>query len=126
MPQETVKKIVESLDRHKAQNIRILEVSKVTSIADYFIMASGTSSTQVQALADYVEDELAPHGLVPLRKEGYASATWILLDYASVVVHVFREDTRQFYDLERLWKDGREHKLTEFLADRQEDLSEKL
>ena len=75
-------------------------------IADYFVIATGTSSTQVKSLSDYVETELKEQGIQPLHQEGYASSSWVLLDYGDVVVHIFTEQTRGFYDLERLWKDG--------------------
>lgn len=103
---EIVSGIVTSLDKHKAQDIRVIGVTDVTTIADYFVIAAGTSSTQVKSLTDYVEEEMEEKGVRPLRTEGYHSSTWILLDYGSVVVHVFQEETRRFYDLERLWKDG--------------------
>ena len=103
---EIVSGIVTSLDKHKAQDIRVIGVTDVTTIADYFVIAAGTSSTQVKSLTDYVEEEMEDKGVRPLRTEGYHSSTWILLDYGSVVVHVFQEETRRFYDLERLWKDG--------------------
>lgn len=103
---EIARGVVTSLDKHKAQDIRVIEVTDVTSIADYFVIAAGTSSTQVKSLTDYVEEEMEEKGIRPLRTEGYHSSTWILLDYGSVVVHVFQEETRRFYDLERLWKDG--------------------
>lgn len=98
--------IYRSLDKHKAQDIRVLAVSEVTSLADYFIIAAGTSSTQVRALIDYVDTELAQQGVHPLRTEGYQTSQWTLLDYGSVVVHVFQEESRAYYDLERLWTDA--------------------
>lgn len=109
--------IVTSLDKHKAQDIRVIEVTDVTSIADYFVIAAGTSSTQVKSLTDYVEEEMEEKGIRPMRKEGYHSSTWILLDYGTVVVHVFQEETRRFYDLERLWKDGCPLDASGFLED---------
>ena len=113
---DLVSGIVTSLDTHKADNIQVIGVAGLTSITDYFVIANGSSNTQVKALADYVEDELKKAGVSPLRVEGYASASWVLMDYGSVVVHVFREDTRQFYDLERLWKDGTQLDVQEFLV----------
>ena len=86
---EIVSGIVTSLDKHKAQDIRVIGVTDVTTIADYFVIAAGTSSTQVKSLTDYVEEEMEEKGVRPLRTEGYHSSTWILLDYGSVVVHVF-------------------------------------
>lgn len=112
---ELVSRIVTSLDKHKAENIQVIGITDLTSIADYFVIANGTSNTQVKSLTDYVEEELKEAGVLPQRVEGYGSASWILMDYGSVVAHVFKEDTRQFYDLERLWKDGRRIDVQEFL-----------
>ncbi len=112
-----VEAIVQSLDKHKAQEIRVLEVSGVTSLADYFVIAGGTSTTQVRALTDYVDTDLVNRGIHPLRTEGYQSSQWILLDYGTVVVHVFLDATRDFYDLERLWQDARPLDYTLFLED---------
>lgn len=114
---DLVSRIVTSLDKHKAENIQVIGITDLTSIGDYFVIANGSSNTQVKSLADYVEEELSQADIHPLRVEGYASASWILMDYGSVMVHVFREDTRQFYDLERLWKDGSQLDVQEFLAD---------
>ena len=97
---------VASLDKHKAEDIKVIGVTELTSIADYFVIASGTSTTQVKALSDYVEEELGQAGQKPLRVEGYAASNWILMDYGTVVVHIFQAETRGFYDLERLWKDA--------------------
>ena len=103
---EITKAIVVSLDTHKARDIRVLDVSGVTSLADRFIIASGGSTTQVKALIDYVETVLAAAGVHPLHTEGYNTALWTLLDFGSVVLHVFLESSREFYDLERLWQDA--------------------
>ncbi len=113
--QETTAAIVATLDSHKAQDIRVLDVSGITSLADRFIIASGTSTTQVKALTDYVEEALARQGVQALRTEGYATAQWALLDYGSVVVHVFLNTARTFYDLERLWQDAGVLDTAEFL-----------
>lgn len=107
---------VAQLDKHLAKNIRLIDVEDVTSICDCFVIAHGNSSTQVRALADYVEQELKEkHGIEPLRVEGYQSTGWILIDYGEVIVHIFNEEMRGFYDLERLWKDGTEVDITEFI-----------
>lgn len=108
--------MVRSLDTHKAEDIRVIGVTELTSLADYFVIASGTSTTQVRALADYLDKELGEQGVQPLRVEGYETSTWILLDYGTVVVHIFGRDTRAFYDLERLWKDGRPVDVAGYLA----------
>lgn len=112
---DLVKQIVESLDKHKALNIRVLRVTDITALADYFVIAAGTSSTHVRSLVDYTEFELGQQHIHPFRTEGYQTALWTLLDYGQVVVHVFQEETRNFYDLERLWKDGEELDLMTFL-----------
>lgn len=108
--------MVRSLDTHKAEDIRVIGVTELTSLADYFVIASGTNTTQVRALADYLDKELGEQGVQPLRVEGYETSTWILLDYGTVVVHIFGRDTRAFYDLERLWKDGRPVDVAGYLA----------
>ncbi len=113
--QALVKQIVCSLDKHKALQIRVLRVTDVTSLADYFIIAAGSSSTHVRSLVDYTEFELGEQGIKPLRTEGYQTSLWTLMDYGTVVVHIFQEETRDFYDLERLWKDGEELDVTTFL-----------
>ena len=114
---ELVRQIAASLDKHKAQDLKIIGVRDLTVIADYFVIAAGTSSTQVKALADYVEYELGQQGIKPRRVEGYSSSSWILIDYGSVIVHVFYEETRAFYDLDRLWKDGEQLPLSDFLPE---------
>ena len=110
---------VASLNKHKAEDIQIIGIRDLTVIADYFIIATGTSSTQVKALADYVEAELGEKEIRPLRVEGYPAANWILIDYGSVIVHVFYAETRRFYDLERLWEDGQQLNLVDFIEDKE-------
>jgi ribosome-associated protein len=105
---DILKTAADALENKKASSIKILKIGEITVIADYFVIASGTSSTQVKALADEVELKLAEKGLKPARTEGYRGANWIILDYIDVVVHVFHEDTRKFYDLESLWREGEE------------------
>jgi len=91
----------------KARDIVILDLEGVSLIADYFVVCSANSTTQVQAIADNIEEKLEEKGIKPLRKEGYREARWILLDYGSCVVHVFVEDDRRFYNLEKLWGDAK-------------------
>ena len=88
---------------HKAYDLVVLETGKLSSIADYFVVCSGRSDTQVQAIAEAVEKELSVRGERPLSVEGLPHAQWVLLDYGDVVVHVFHLPVREFYDLERLW-----------------------
>ena len=97
---------VKALDSRKGKNITALKVEDLTILANYFIIASATSTTQVKALADEVEYQLGEKGVKPKSIEGYQSQTWIVLDYYDIIVHVFLEETRDFYQLERLWADG--------------------
>jgi len=90
---------------HKAYDLVVLETGKLSSIADYFVVCSGRSDTQVQAIAEAVEKELAVRGERPLSVEGLPHAQWVLLDYGDVVVHVFLDEVREYYELERLWSD---------------------
>lgn len=108
---------VKALDSKLARDIEVIEVESLTSLADYFIIASGTSSTQVRALADEVEFKLKENGILPQRIEGYSSRSWILLDYSSVVVHIFTGEAREFYSLEKLWADGRKVDISKFIDD---------
>ena len=108
--------VVRSLDKHLAKDIRMIDVEDVTSICDCFVIAHGNSSTQVRALSDYVEKEANEQlGIAPLRTEGYQSTGWVLIDYGEVIVHIFNEEMRGFYDLERLWKDGTDVDIAEFI-----------
>ena len=113
--QDLTQAIVASLDKHKAQDIRVLDVSEVTSLTDRFIIASGGSTTQVRALIDYVETDLLKYEVQALRTEGYSTALWTVLDYGSIVLHVFLDSSREFYDLERLWQDARVLDIAQFL-----------
>ncbi len=99
--------IIDALDDKKAKNIKAIDINQLTTIAHYFVMASGTSVTHIKALADNVEEKLNESGLKPLHMEGYNAARWILMDYADVVVHIFHEEDREYYGLERLWQDGK-------------------
>ncbi len=97
---------VKALDSKKAKDIKVLKVDDITILANYFVIASATSTTQVKALADEVEYQLGERGVQPKSIEGYQSKTWICLDYIDVIVHVFLESERDFYQLEHLWADG--------------------
>ncbi|NLW79301.1 MAG: ribosome silencing factor [Ruminococcaceae bacterium] len=105
---ELAKKIVTILDGKKALDIRLLQVEDLTVLADYFVIASGGSSTQVGALTDEVDFQLGKAGIEPLRIEGAKTRSWVLLDYGAVVVHIFYPEMREFYDLERMWADARQ------------------
>jgi ribosome-associated protein len=103
---ELMERIVKILDQKKANDIKVIKIDNITILADYFVIAGGNSSTQVKMLADELDFQLSQQGIQPYKVEGYRSQNWIVLDYSDVVVHVFYHETREFYDLERLWADG--------------------
>ena len=105
---EMVKIAYDAIMDKKAEDIRIIDISGVSTIADYFIICDGSNSSQVQAIQANVDEQLGRAGFMPLRVEGVRSANWILMDYGDVVVHIFSKEDRLFYDLERIWKDGKE------------------
>lgn len=98
---------VDALEDKKAQELQIIDISEVSPIADYFVIASGTNRNQVQALADNVEERLDTLGYDRRPIEGYDNANWILLDYSDVIIHIFDKESRAYYDLERIWRDGK-------------------
>jgi len=106
-PKEVAAIAAKALDDRKGVDIALLEIAEVTTLADHFLICTGTSSTHVKALCDSVEEALDNAGEPALRREGHRGGTWVLLDYGCLVVHVFTEETRQFYDLERLWGDAK-------------------
>lgn len=99
---------IEALEDKKAEDIRIIDISQVSVIADYFIIAGGSNRSQIQALCDNVEEKLGRAGYHVRQVEGYDTANWILLDFGDVIVHVFDKENRLLYDLERIWGDGRQ------------------
>lgn len=103
---ELAMKIAQALDSKKAQDIRVLQIRDLTVIGDYFVIAGGSSSTQVQALAGEVEYQLDQLGVKPSHVEGQDTRNWILMDYGSVIVHIFDPQARSYYNLERLWADA--------------------
>ena len=103
---ELAKEACKILNNKKATELKIIKIEDISSLADYFVLASGTSNTHVNALADEVEVQLKRIGITPDHIEGYRSNSWVLMDYDTVIVHVFTPDSREFYDLDRLWQDG--------------------
>ena len=91
----------------KAQDIRVIDISQISVIADYFIIANGNNRSQIQALSDTVEETLERAGYPLKQKEGYHNANWVLLDFGDIIFHIFDKENRLFYDLERLWFDGK-------------------
>ncbi|MGN1411399.1 MAG: ribosome silencing factor [Oscillospiraceae bacterium] len=106
--EKLLESIVKILDRKKAQDIKVIKISDLTILADYFVIANGSSTTQTKSLADEVEFQLSQQGVEPTRTEGYSTASWIILDYSDIIVHIFHKDAREYYQLERLWADGQE------------------
>jgi len=103
---ELASRIAQVLDKKGAMDIQILEVAHLTSITDFFVIASGRNVQSVHTLADDLEEQLAAEDILPRRKEGANAARWIVLDYAQVIVHIFHPEERQYYNIERLWQDG--------------------
>ena len=104
-----------AIDDKKGQDIKIIDIHNLSVIADYFVIASGTNSNQVQAIVDNVEEQLGRAGFEAKQIEGNRNSSWILMDYGDVIVHVFDEENRLFYDLERIWRDGKVLEMDAFL-----------
>lgn len=105
--QEMLETIVKALDSKRAEDIKVLRVNDLTILGDYFIIANGTSTTHTRTLADEVEYQLSQKGKEPTHREGRGNdSNWVVLDYSDIIVHIFYKETRDFYQLERLWADG--------------------
>ena len=104
---ELLKKIVEKLDKKLAEEIVVIDFEHRSSITDYFVIANGTNRSQIQALADHVQEVLGKEGLTLKQTEGYNNANWILMDYQDLIIHIFDKENRLFYDLDRIWRDGK-------------------
>lgn len=113
---ETAKSIIKILDNKKAMDITLIETRELTVMSDYFIIASGSSNTHVRSLAENVEDEMTKLGIEPNHIEGRATG-WILLDYGCVLVHVFQPETREYYNLERLWNDASKIDISDIVSE---------
>ena len=105
-PKEIAYEVTKALDSKKGMDIRLLRISKVSSLADYFLICTGTSNTHVKTLCDYAEYTMEQLGEPMLGREGHRGNSWELLDFGSVVVHVFTGESREYYNLERLWSDA--------------------
>lgn len=105
---EMAKIAYHALSDKKGEDIKIIDITGISILADYFIIANGNSDSQIHALVDNVEEELHKAGYILKQREGQASASWVLLDFGDIIVHVFDKENRLFYDLERIWKDGRD------------------
>lgn len=113
---EILKTIVATLDNKKAMDIKALEITDLTVVSDYFVIATGTSGTHIRALADEIEDTMTKQGVEPNHIEGKATG-WILLDYGTVVVHLFTADQREHFNLERLWSDAKDLDISEYITE---------
>ena len=116
-PKEIAYAVTKALDEKKGMNIKLLKIDKVSSLADYFLICTGTSNTHVKTLCDYAEYAMEQLGESMLGREGHRGNTWELLDYGSVVIHVFTEEARKFYDLERLWADAEQVNLKDIIIE---------
>lgn len=114
---ELAKEAVKAIDSKKGLDIKLIKVDEVSVLADYFVIATGRSSTQVKALADEVEYKLKESGNTVSHVEGHRSNSWILLDYVDVIVHVFSDEAREYYDLDRMWADGEIIDISDILTD---------
>ena len=113
--QEMVSIACKAIDDKKALDIKVIDIREVSVIADYFVITSGSNLNQVQAIVDNVEEQLGRAGFEAKQIEGNRNSSWILMDYGDVIVHVFDEENRLFYDLERIWRDGKVLEMDEFL-----------
>ena len=104
---EIVKKAVNALEDKKAEDITVIDISEVSTIAEYFIIANGSNANQLAAMRDAVDEAFYKSGMQAKQVEGNNNSTWILIDYNDVIVHLFDKEDRLFYDLERIWKDGK-------------------
>lgn len=98
---------VETLENKKAEEIHVIDITEVSTLADYFVIANGTNRSQIQALADHVQEVLGKEGLTLKQIEGYNNANWVLMDYQDIIIHIFDKENRLFYDLDRIWRDGK-------------------
>lgn len=108
---ELAKLAIEALEDKKAEDIKVIDISEVSVIADYFLIAGGNNRSQIQALSDSVEEKLGKAGTPVKQIEGYDTANWILMDFGDIIVHIFNKENRLLYDLERIWRDGKQVEL---------------
>ncbi len=114
---EIMQTVVKCIDSKKGADIKVLDISKITTMADYFVICQGGSSTQMKAIADEVEEKLQSLGVKPFGREGMNTAYWILLDYSDVIVHIFSGESREFYSIENLWSDAETVDISELIIE---------
>jgi len=115
---DALKIAINAADEKKAYDLVALDISEIASFANYFLFCTGDSSRQNQAIADEIEQQLKDSGIRPSHVEGYKNAEWILMDYMDFVVHIFSKNARTYYDLERLWRDGKKLDTSEYIQQR--------
>lgn len=106
-PKEMARIAYHALADKKGEDIKIIDISGISVLADYFLIASGSNESQIRAMVDNVEEELLKSGYSVKQREGYGSGSWVLMDFGDIIVHVFDKENRLFYDLERIWRDGK-------------------
>lgn len=116
-PIEAARLAVKALDEKQGDDIRVLKTEELTVLADYFVICTANSTTHVRTLYDEVDKRLSEAGMPPIRREGHRNSNWLLLDFGSLIVHIFQKETRDFYNLERLWSDAQELDVQEFIKE---------
>jgi len=111
--QETARRVVALAQEKKGRQIVLMDISKVSSFADYFVIITGASGTQIKAITDHIDNELRSENIYPVSKEGYQNLRWVLMDYSDVIVHILDHESREFYGIENLWADAK----MEFISD---------
>ncbi|MCR4586204.1 MAG: ribosome silencing factor [Lachnospiraceae bacterium] len=111
---EAVKIAIAAMEDKKADDIRVIDIAGISTLGDYFLIASGSNVNQVHAITDAVEEKLGRAGMNPKQIEGYTNANWVLMDYGDIIIHIFDEENRLFYNLEKIWKDGKAVDTEEF------------
>ena len=104
---EYCKVAIAALEDRKAEDVKVIDIQEISPVADYFVIANGTNQNQIQAMRDACEEALYKAGLKDRHIEGNSNSTWILMDYGDIIVHIFSKEDRLFYDLERIWRDGK-------------------
>ncbi len=111
---EAVSIAIAAMEDKKASDIRVIDIEGISTLGDYFVIASGSNINQVHAITDNVEEKLGRAGMDPRQIEGYTGGGWVLMDYGDIIIHIFDEENRLFYNLEKIWKDGKQVDTEEF------------
>lgn len=114
---QLMENVVKCMDSKKAVGIKVLDISEITTMADYFVICQGNSNTQMKAIADEVEEKLSEAGVNPIGREGMSTAYWILMDYSDVIVHIFSNESREFYSIENLWADAKDVDISSIITE---------